>query len=31
MILSKGKTQISPKTFDFTTNAVYVSGQRRDK
>lgn len=31
MILSKGKTQISPKTFDFTTNAVYTSGQRRDK
>jgi len=31
LILSKAKTKISPKTFDFTTNAVYTSGQRRDK
>ena len=30
-ILSKDKTQIQCKSFDFTANAVYTSGQRRDK
>ncbi|MBQ7556398.1 hypothetical protein IJS98_08140 [bacterium] len=30
-ILSKAKTAVSPKTFDFTQNDVYTNGQRRDK
>lgn len=30
-ILSKAKTAISPKTFDFTQNDVYTNGQKRDK
>ena len=30
MILSKGKTAISPKTFDYQKNEVWVNGQRRD-
>ena len=31
MILSKAKTAISPKTFDYQNNEVWISGQRRDK
>ena len=31
MILSKTKTAISPKTFDYQNNEVWISGQRRDK
>ncbi|MBR4466233.1 hypothetical protein IKS38_06650 [bacterium] len=31
MILSKAKTAISPKTFDYQNNEVWNNGQRRDK
>ena len=31
MILSKAKTAISPKTFDYQNNEVWINGQRRDK
>ncbi|MBP5627807.1 hypothetical protein J6X96_06555 [bacterium] len=31
MILSKAKTAVSPKTFDYQNNEVWINGQRRDK
>ena len=31
LLLSREKTQVSPKTFDFSQNEVWTNGQRRDK